>query len=400
LIKTREKIEIGIISVLLIVLVPFLLNENPYSAISSGIQSVDEPIYHEANAQSKTTPEYPPLSSLSEYDNRLTEIYDHVGNSIVLITAKVSTVDNHIIINGNPLEQKSTHLGSGFVYDTLGHIVTNNHVVKDADEVNITFVDGNSYPAKVVGTDPSSDLAVLEILDQTPPDDMVPIPLGDSDLLKVGQSAIAIGNPFGLSNTMTSGIISQIGRMLPDHDIGFTIPNIIQTDAAINPGNSGGPLLNIDGEVIGINTAIQSQVGEFAGIGFAIPSNTVKKIIPVLINDGTYDHPWLGISGTTLTPEIADALNLPKNYKGVVVNQVIRDSPASKSGLQEALLSASGTIKNADVIIALDGHEVKRIDDLIEYLFEDKNVGDHLKITINRNGDVLNLDAILASRPT
>jgi S1-C subfamily serine protease len=350
-------------------------------------------------SESLINPESTSHPSENYNDSRLTDIYEHVENSIVQITSKVSTTNSHIIINGNPLEQQSTRLGSGFVYDDLGHIVTNNHVVQGSEIVDVSFVNGNTYSAKVLGTDPNSDLAVLKITDDVSPYVLTPISIGDSSLLKVGQATIAIGNPFGLSNTMTTGIISQTGRILPMQELGFSIPNIIQTDAAINPGNSGGPLLNIQGQVIGINTAIKSQGGEFAGIGFAVPANTVKKIIPILIKDGNYHHPWLGISGTNLNSEIAQTLGLPKNYKGAVVSQVIKDSPASKAGLNEAMFSGSGTIKKADVIIAIDDKQVKRIDDVIAYLFDNKNINDKIKITVNRDGQVLNFDALLTERP-
>jgi len=398
--KVREKIQIIAIVILTVALVQTIAFGNVITKnqeIHVDAQNIENNSTHIANAATLESK----LETIDthDYDNRLTEIYQHVENSIVLITNKVSMKNNHIIINGNPLEQQSTRLGSGFVYDKSGHIVTNNHVVEGSQTVDVTFVNGNTYSAKVIGTDPNSDLAVLEIADSISSDELIPIPLGDSSLLKVGQATIAIGNPFGLSNTMTTGIISQTGRMLPNQELGFSIPNIIQTDAAINPGNSGGPLLNIQGQVIGINTAIQSQIGEFAGIGFAVPSNTIKKIVPVLITDGNYHHPWLGISGTTLNQELAQKMNLPKNFKGAVVSQVIKDSPAEKAGLEEAMFSASGEIKKADIITAVDNKQVKQIDDVIVYLFEEKNVGDSIKITVNRDGKILNLDTVLTERP-
>ncbi|MFQ5781852.1 MAG: S1C family serine protease [Nitrosopumilus sp.] len=400
--KTREKIEISVISVLVIVIANIVLFDNFSSNTNSEtVDTLDNDIYlTPVNAESlDISNDVPNLATLSEYDKQLSKIYEDVSSSVVLITSEVTTTNNRIIINGNPLEQHSSRLGSGFVYDELGHIVTNNHVVENVDTVNVSFTNGDTFTAKVIGVDPDSDLAVLSILDDVSDDLLVPIPIGDSDLLKVGQTAIAIGNPFGLSNTMTSGIISQIGRILPNQNLGFSIPNVIQTDAAINPGNSGGPLLNIRGEVIGINSAIQSQIGEFVGVGFAIPSNTMKKIIPILIKDGSYDHPWLGISGTTLTKELSKNLNLPENYKGVIVNQVIKESPAEDAGLKEALYSASGLVKNADIIIAVDDYDVQQMDDLIIYLSENKNVHDSLQITVNRDGKILTLDAVLAERP-
>lgn len=333
--------------------------------------------------------EIPPLSS----------IFKRTENSVVQITSRSSETDSRIIINGNPLERQSTRLGSGFIYSDSGIIITNNHVVRGSETVDVTFVDGNTYSANVTGTDPNSDIAVLQIIDDVSEESLDPLVLGDSSEIEVGDQVVAIGNPFGLSGTMTAGIISQIGRLIPNQE-GFSIPNAIQTDAAINPGNSGGPLLNIQGEVIGINTSIQSSTGEFSGVGFAVPSNTIKKIVPVLIEKGKYDHPWLGMSGTSLTSDIIKKLNLPKNYKGVLVTTVIKDSPAEKSGLQEATYNINREIKSGDIIIAIDGYKVKDIVELIMYLSENKTVGDKVELNVNRNGSTIQLTAILKERPS
>ncbi|MEM2786398.1 MAG: trypsin-like peptidase domain-containing protein [Candidatus Nitrosotenuis sp.] len=330
----------------------------------------------------------------------LTVIFKEVENSVVQITSKVSTINPYIIINGMPLESQSTRLGSGFVYDAEGHIITNHHVVAGAKEVDVRFVDGNIYSAKVIGSDPFNDIAVLQIIDDFSEEHVVPLKIGDSSVLEVGQQIIAIGNPFGLSNTMTTGIVSQTGRLLPNTESGFSIPNVIQTDAAINPGNSGGPMLNLQGYVIGINTAIQSKTGEFSGIGFAVPSNTIKKIVPSLIEKGSYEHPWLGVAGTNLTPDITKQLGLPKNYKGVLITTVVDDGPAQKAGLQEATYAANGGLKGGDIITALDGRQIRDMDDLIIYIADNKNVGDSVLLQINRNGDIIELTAILQARPT
>src|SRR6266700_2429725 len=208
----------------------------------------------------------------------LPDIFKRVENSVVQITSTVNDTSNlQIIINGNPLQGQSTRLGSGFVYDNQGHIITNNHVVGNAKTVDVTFVDGNTYTAKVVGTDPFSDIAVIKITDDFSAEKVLPLVIANSSSLQVGEQIVAIGNPFGLSDTMTTGIVSQMGRLLPNPDTGFSTPNTIQTDAAINPGNSGGPLLNMQGQVIGINTAINSATGEFSGIGFAVPSSTILR---------------------------------------------------------------------------------------------------------------------------
>lgn len=328
----------------------------------------------------------------------LSSLFKRTENSVVQITSKVSETDSRIIINGNPLERQSTRLGSGFIYSDSGLIVTNNHVVKGSKTVDVTFVDGNTYSANVTGTDPYSDIALLQIIDDFSEESLIPLALGDSSEIEVGDQVVAIGNPFGLSGTMTSGIVSQIGRLLPNQDEGFSIPNAIQTDAAINPGNSGGPLLNLHGEVIGINTAIQSNTGEFSGVGFAVPSNTIKKIVPVLIEKGKYDYPWLGIAGTSLTSDIVKKLNLPKNYKGVLVTTVVKDSPAEKSGLHEATYNINQEIKSGDVIISIDEHKIKDITELIMYLSEHTKVGDKIVLEVNRDGSTIQLTAILKER--
>lgn len=222
-------------------------------------------------------------------DTNIGVIYKNLENSVVQITSTVTETRSNIIINGNPLEQQSSRLGSGFVYDNEGHIITNNHVVAGVSNVDVTLSYGDTFNAKVVGTDEFNDIAVLQITDDYSNDPINPIPFSDSSQVKVGDQVIAIGNPFGLSNTMTTGIVSQIGRLLPNQESGFSIPNIIQTDAAINPGNSGGPLLDYSGNLLGMNTAIESKVGEFSGVGFAIPSNNIKKVVPILIEKGEYD---------------------------------------------------------------------------------------------------------------
>ena len=336
----------------------------------------------------------------------LTTIFKKVENSVVQITSKVQNNNDNtqIIINGNPLEpQQSTRLGSGFVFDSKGHIITNNHVVDQAKTVDVTFVDGNIYSAKVIGTDPFSDIAVLQITDNFAEEKVIPLTIANSSNLQVGQQVIAIGNPFGLSDTMTTGIISQIGRLLPNPDTGFSIPNGIQTDAAINPGNSGGPLLNTRGQVIGMNTAISSATGEFSGIGFAIPSNALTVIVPSLIGRGCYDHPWLGIAGGSITPDLAQRTGLSRNFKGVVVASVQADSPADKAGVQgmsQDILNSNPHI--GDIIIAIDGpnHPVKRIDDIINYIETHKAVGDNVKLTVNRQGKIIDLNVILQPRPS
>jgi S1-C subfamily serine protease len=330
----------------------------------------------------------------------LTAIFKKVQNSVVQITAKTPNPNLRIIINGIPLSNKATRLGSGFVYDKQGHIITNVHVIDGASTADVTFVDGNTYRAKVMGKDPSSDIALLQITDNFSPENLVPLPIVNSSSLQVGQQVIAIGNPFGLSDTMTTGIVSQTGRLLPNPDTRFATPGAIQTDAPINPGNSGGPLLNMQGQVIGINTAINSATGEFSGIGFAVPSNMIIKEIPTIIKTGTYSHPWIGIVGVGLTPDIAQSAGLPRNSKGVIVASIESRSPAEKADLQGITLNNSSTQKVGDIITGIDGRHLRSIDDLISYVDLHKSIGDNVMLTVNRHGQILNLNMALETRPT
>ena len=292
-------------------------------------------------------------------------------------------------------------LGSGIVYDVSGHIITNNHVVEDSQKTTVTFLDGTSYNAKVIGTDPYTDLAVIKV--DVNPSLLHPLPIGDSSTLRVGDQVAAIGNPFGLSGSMTSGIVSQLGRLLSTPGTAsFSIPNVIQTDAAVNPGNSGGPLLNMKGQVIGINTAIQSGTGEFAGIGFAVPSNTVSKIVPILIKEGKYKHPWLGISGVDIDPDLADILGL-QDTRGLLVVSIVKDSPAEKAGLHGSTETKEiDGIKyqiGGDVILSVDHKDVRKIDDILIHLQREKKVGDTIDLEILREGRVTNFELTLEERP-
>ncbi len=347
-------------------------------------------------------PPGPPGSSqgVGNEDGLLSGIYKRVQSSVVQITSKVATSDNGIIINGQPLQSQSTRLGSGFVYDKEGRIITNNHVVEGSKTVNVTFIDGNTYTAKVVGTDPDNDIAVIQIIDNFSDEQLVPLTFGNSSDLEVGQQVIAIGNPFGLSDTMTTGIISAVGRLLPNENVGFSIPDVIQVDAAINPGNSGGPLLDTNGNVIGMNTAITTNTGDFAGIGFAIPSNSITKIAPILIKSGSYSHPYLGIAGRSLDPDISLANNLPRNFKGVVVEKVVKNGPADKAGIIAATSDENNIPHGGDIITAIDGHPVKTIYDIIAYLDEQKNVGDKTMLTVNRLGKSTDVSVTLEARPS
>jgi len=296
--------------------------------------------------------------------------------------------------------QNRNSQGSGFVYDNLGHIITNAHVVDGATKATVTFLDGSQYDAEIIGKDKFTDIAVIKVSEK--PRLLHPLQIGDSSQLRIGEQVAAIGNPFGLSGSMTSGIVSQMGRLLPSQDSGFSIPDVIQTDAAINPGNSGGPLLNMKGEVIGINTAIQSSTGEFTGVGFAVPSNTIKKIVPSLIEEGKYHHPWMGITGIDIDPDLAKMRELG-NAKGFLVVTVIDGHPADDAGLQ----GVSKTVEidgkeypiDGDIIVSVDGKEVRKINDLLVHLQREKSVGDEMILGVLRDGDLMHLTLTLAERP-
>ncbi len=343
----------------------------------------------------------------------LINIYKRVNPSVVNIRVakRVKGFRFEFEIPGFPRGPEEFFIpgqGSGFVYDKEGHIVTNNHVVEGAEEIEVTFSDGTIVEAKVIGTDPDSDLAVLKV--DLPPERLQAVELGDSDELEVGQRVIAIGNPFGLNGTMTTGIISALGRTLPLGRISttvggrFSIPELIQTDAAINPGNSGGPLLDSQGRVIGVNTAITSPSGSFAGVGFAVPVNLVKRVVPELIEKGHYAYPWLGITGTTLVPRIVEEMDLPVE-RGALIVEVVEGSPADRVGLRggkrDWVVEVYGkpTALGGDVIIAIDGVKVKSMEDLIVYLVKETKVGQRVKLTIIRDGKEMRIEVKLAERP-
>ncbi len=329
------------------------------------------------------------------------EIFPSYSKKLSLIEIFEKSEAGVVKVNIQRTEESTSPsgVGSGFVFDKKGHIITNAHVVKDAIKVVITFLDGRSYNAEIIGVDTFTDIAVIKVNADLAL--LSPIFLGDSSNLQVGESIAAIGNPFGLSGSMTSGIVSQLDRLLPS-GAGYSIPDVIQTDAAINPGNSGGPLLNMRGEIVGINTAIQSTTGEFTGVGFAIPSQTVAKIVPILIKNGEYKHPWIGISGRDIGPDLAKVLNL-NDAVGFLVITVIPDSPASRAGLQgsENTVERDGVqyIVGGDIILSVDGLEVRKISDILIHLQRAKSVGDEMVLEIIRDGRTTNFTVILGERP-
>jgi S1-C subfamily serine protease len=333
------------------------------------------------------------ISSSSKSNLTLVELFKKSEEGVVKI--KVVRIGSQGTVQGD-----IGGMGSGFVYDNLGHIITNAHVVDGADKATVTFLDGSQYNAEIIGKDKFTDIAVIKVSEK--PRLLHPLEIGDSSLLQVGEQVAAIGNPFGLSGSMTSGIVSQIGRLIAAQDSGFSIPDVIQTDAAINPGNSGGPLLNMRGQVIGINTAIQSISGEFVGIGFAVPSNTVSKIVPTLIEEGKYPHPWIGISGKDIDPDLARVLDL-KQAKGFLVITVVDDSPADKAGLkgmsQTQIINGEEYPADGDIIIWVDDIEVRKISDILIHLQREKSVGDEMVLGILRDGDFMHLTLKLVERP-
>jgi S1-C subfamily serine protease len=365
----------------------------------------------------------PPSSAsndlLAAYQGTLENIYTTVSPSVVNIrvvqkVATSDTITSQLPVipffnlpqgNNQAPQQYQSALGSGFIWDQNGHIVTNNHVVSGADKIEVTFSDGSIVPATLVGADPDSDLAVLQV--DVAADQLHPVQLADSSAIMVGQLAIAIGDPFGLEGTMTTGIISAVGRSLPADETAaqsYTIPDIIQTDAPINPGNSGGVLVDANGRVLGVTSAIESPVRANAGIGFAIPSAIVNNVVPVLIQDGTYVHSWLGISGSSLVPDLATAMDLDAGQRGALVGEVMPNSPAEKAGLrgsdkQVTIYGQTATV-GGDVITAIDDQSVTGMDDLIAYLARSTKVDQKVTLTILRNGKQQTLDVTLAARPS
>ena len=307
-------------------------------------------------------------------------IYNQVKDSVVLI-------------------QTNLGLGSGFVYDTKGHIITNHHVIQGADTIQVSFLDGNISSASVVGMDIYSDLAVIKVDPEVTT--LYPVVLGSSSELAVGVPVAAMGSPFGLSDTLTVGIVSSLERTLTAAE-NYVIIDVIQIDAAVNPGNSGGPLVNIYGQVVGVNTAIESETGTFTGIGFAVPSDTVKREVDDLIATGSYAHPWLGVSARDVNIVIADAIGLEKP-QGVLVVDVTEGSPADQVGLrggdQNVTLDGQVIPIGGDVITGIDGLPMRRLTDLVVYMERNTSPGDSVVFEIIRDGQELSLTVTLGERP-
>jgi len=328
---------------------------------------------------------------ITDEDQVLVDLYAHLNPSVVNITVYLSQ-DGQF---------DSFAQGSGFVYDDQGHIITNAHVVHGTDEVEVTFSDGLIREATLVGEDLHSDLAVIQV---ELPEGITAIPLGTMDNLAVGQTVVAIGNPFGLEGTLTRGIISALGRTIPALTI-FSIPQAIQTDAAINPGNSGGPLLSLNGEVVGVNAQIETSSTSVSnmGVGFAIPVSIIQRVIPALIDSGHYDWPWLGVSGYTVNPALVQAMNLPVE-QGAYVSSLTEGSPAKAAGLQATsdTITQDGRVVEVggDVITAIEGRPVKTFDDILVYLTLQTSPGQEVVLTILRDGKYQDVTVKLGTRPT
>jgi S1-C subfamily serine protease len=330
--------------------------------------------------------------SITEDEKNNIAVYEKVADGVVNVTSTAMQMD--FFFNAFPTQGS----GSGSIIDTKGHILTNHHVVANAQKLEVTLADGSKWPAKLVGSDPDNDLAVIKI--EAPKEKLKVIPMGDSKNLKIGQKVLAIGNPFGLQRTLTTGIVSSLGRTIRS-EVGTLIEDVIQTDAAINPGNSGGPLLNSEGEIVGINSAIISPTGGSVGIGFAIPVNTAKRVVPELISKGYVTYPYIGATIQSLIPEMAKFLKL-KIERGAMISEVVKGGPADKAGLkggnQRVQVGNMIVLVGGDIVVKADQREVKTNDELIHYIRE-KKPGDTVLLKVFRKDSFIDMKVTLGERP-
>ena len=339
-----------------------------------------------------------PLAQVSaqQPDFSLPDLFDHVAQSVVYI--EVISREPSVFGDNIPLQA----VGSGFVLDAEGHIVTNHHVAGDAERIQVTFYDGTFARAELIGDDPDSDLAVIKV--EVDPAILRPVVLGDSGSLRVGETVVALGNPYQQSWTMTTGIVSALGRTNQTGNGGYSIAQMIQTDAAMNPGNSGGPLFNLRGEVVGVNTMIFTETESNSGIGFSVPSNTVSRVVPELITNGIYRYTWLGIQGDDLRLDEIELMGLEPNTRGVLISFVRANSPASRAGLQgnDRTDDINGVAYDigGDVITAINGTPVRGMAALINYLAENTRPGDQVELTVVRDGGIITLTTTLDARPS
>lgn len=366
-----------------------------YAAIAAGWIGKDE-----TTIQSLPAAATAPASNEND-SNLVNQIYERDSQGVGFITASGITTSSSNPFDPYGQSESGTATGSGFLIDTDGHMVTNNHVIEGAQDITVTIGDSDEvYEAEVVGTDPSTDLALIKV--DAPEKVMKPLQLGDSTEVKVGDPVVAIGNPFGLDRTVTTGIVSALQREISSLNQ-YAISNVIQTDAAINPGNSGGPLINSGGEVIGVNSQIATggtSQGN-VGIGFAVPSNTVKDVIDQLLENGTVEHAYLGISGATISSQLADALNLGTD-SGVIVQAAPKGGPAAKAGIEAGktpvTVGGQQVLTGGDVIVKVNGEEVSSVEDLITKV-NDSKVGDKIELTVLRDGESRDVEIELGTRP-
>ena len=402
----EENIRVGLIigSIVLLLLVAPACSRTlePTSEFDSTIPEENvESTRTNQQGQSEKLKEIEADALVAAQEKVMTRIYQKVLPSVVNIKV-IRVQEGNAGTRRLPEDFRERGEGSGFVWDVFGRIVTNQHVVGEAKTVTVIFPDRSQAEAKVLGGDSDSDLAVLEL--EQPVEGLVPIDLGDSNDVFVGQLAIAIGAPFGQTFTMTSGIVSAVGRTIRSSSSNFSVPEVIQTDAPINPGNSGGPLLNRLGRVVGINTQIISRSGSNAGVGFAVPINIAKMVVPSLIEEGKYEYSWLGISGQPISPDVAQLMELPDGTRGALVIVVNEDSPADESGLvgSDRTETVAGVqyALGGDTIIGIDGTEVRDMTDLITYLTKNTRPGDQIMLDVIReDGTTQRLSVVLGTRP-
>ncbi len=368
---------------------PAVVTDSISLAIPSGTtESAVQRVVPAGSSSSSLVTELPdPGAIVAALEQVLGGIYDTVLPSVVQVKVQTSIATQ----GGQPQGGE----GSGFVWSSDGHVVTNHHVIDDGRQITVIFSDGSTYEAKVLGSDPASDLAVLQI--DAPPEYLDPVELGDSGELHVGQIAVAIGSPFGQEFSMTRGIISALGRTVRAGDSAYSNPQIIQTDAPINPGNSGGPLLDREGQVIGINSQIISSSGANAGVGFAVPINTAARVIPELIQNGSYEYAYLGISGASVTPVVAEANGLSADTKGVLITSVTGRGPAASAGISGAGQTADQS--GYQIITSIDGILVEGMSELISELAESFRPGETVTIGILTEQGPRSVEVILGSRP-
>ncbi len=373
----------------------------PDAGEQSAIQQIPTPV-PTAPLASNPTPTGGDAGVVAALEGTLEQIYRSVSPSVVHIQVVVAGDSGPSFPGQTPQRGE----GSGFVWDAAGHIVTNNHVVDGASQINVIFADGLTAPASLVGADSDSDLAVLKV--DVPAQQLQPVTLADSTEVRVGELAIAIGNPFGQQGSLTVGIVSALGRLLPVQPAtrggpSYSIPDVIQTDAAINPGNSGGVLLDDQGRVIGVTTAIISPNRASAGVGFAVPSRIVANVVPSLIAAGFYQHPYLGIEGATLTSSLTEAMDLPAAQRGALVITVVPGGPSAEAGLRgserEVTVEGFTARVGGDVVTALNGEAVNSMDDLITQLARNGQVGQTITLTILRDGQEQQVELLLRARP-